>query len=638
MGPEVLVGICVERSLEMIVGLLGILKSGGAYLPLDPSYPKERLAFMLKDAAPAVLLTQEKFLTDMPEHTVPIMSLEDELPDVPLPLNSEATAPNRAYLMYTSGSTGLPKAVEVLHQNVVHLVKEVDYAALDMNQVLLQLAPLTFDASTFEIWGSLLNGARLVICRSGGLSLEELGGLVRSHGITTLWLTAGLFRLMAGERLEDLQGVRQLLAGGDVLPMSQVRRVLSEMPNCRLINGYGPTECTTFSCCYTVTGMSRSLPAVPIGRPIANTQVYVLDGQMELVPIGVAGELYIAGAGVARGYLNRPELTAEKFIANPFGEGRLYKTGDLVRWRADGNLEFLGRLDDQVKIRGFRIELGEVEVALREHPMVKDAVVVAREDAPGDKRLVAYVVAEGKASPSSVELREFLSAALPAYMVPTAFVVLDKMPLTPSGKLDRRGLPVPDMNALPREREYVAPRTAVEEVLCGIWAEVLGVEKVGIHDNFFELGGDSLLSIHVVYKARKLGLALDTKQLFLQQTIAKLALTVQLTDTVRSPTELVVGQCSLLPIQRWAISIDSFDLNYWNLGFVFAFDQTFDINIVEKSSKDVDSTARGSKASVESKSRRVRSVCRCVRGFASDLCGSERHSQRIDRDKTKGTV
>ncbi|CBN58601.1 MULTISPECIES: non-ribosomal peptide synthetase [Kamptonema] len=398
VGPEVLVGICVERSLEMIVGILGILKAGGAYVPLDPTYPKERLAFMLEDASVPVLLTQTRLVESLP-HQARVVCLDADW-EVIERQSEENPSPqvihdNLAYVMYTSGSTGIPKGVSVIHQGVVRLVKDTNYVNLSAEEVFLQLAPISFDASTLEIWGSLLNGGRLVIMPPHTPSLQELGEAIWGYQITTLWLTAGLFHIMVDEHLEDLKQVRQLLAGGDILSVPHVQKVIQELKGCQLINGYGPTENTTFTCCYRITEVNLIENSIPIGRSISNTQVYLLDTHLQLVPIGVPGELYIGGDGLARGYLNRPELTAERFILNPFSDkpsDRLYKTGDLARYLPDGNIEFLGRIDQQVKIRGFRIELGEIEAVLSQHPEVRESVVIKREDTSGNQRLVAYVV------------------------------------------------------------------------------------------------------------------------------------------------------------------------------------------------------------------------------------------------------
>ncbi|HLF24969.1 MAG TPA: amino acid adenylation domain-containing protein [Anaerolineae bacterium] len=530
VGPEAIVGVCTERSVEMIVALLGILKAGGAYLPLDPCYPTERLTFMQAEGQVSVLLTQQHLLASLPPHHGQVFCLDREWQpaarECESNLMSRTSAQNLAYVMYTSGSTGRPKGISVTHQNIVRLVKETNYARFGADEIFLQLAPLAFDASTLEVWGALLNGGRLVVFPAGTPSLEELGAELRRREITTLWLTAGLFHQMVDYRLADLGRVRQLLAGGDVLSAAHVLKVLRELPNVQLINGYGPTENTTFTCCYRLERVEQVGHTVSIGRPIANTCVYVLDGFGQPAPVGVVGELYIGGAGLARGYLGRPELTAERFVPDPFGGeagARLYRTGDRARYRPDGNIEFLGRLDHQVKIRGYRIELGEIEAALNQHPAVREAVVVAREDQPGNRRLVAYLV------PNAVgheigDLRRFLHDKLPEYMLPSAFAVLEALPLMPNGKVDRRALPAPEQTRPGLADTYAAPRTPVEGILAGIWAEVLGLKQVGIHDNFFELGGHSLLATQIVSRVRSAcQVELPLRTIFEVSTIASLA-------------------------------------------------------------------------------------------------------------------
>ncbi|HEX5870238.1 MAG TPA: amino acid adenylation domain-containing protein, partial [Longimicrobium sp.] len=476
VGPESRVGICLERGPDLIVAILAALKAGGAYVPLDPAYPAERLAFMLADSAVAVLLTQASLRDALPARdgvrTVSIDGEREQIERESAENPTEAsTAGSLAYVMYTSGSTGTPRGVAVEQRSVVRLVRGANYVALGPDEVILGAAPVSFDASTFEIWGALLNGGRVVLVPGTNPSLEELGRTLTRHGVTTLWLTAGLFQVMVDERLDDFAGVRQLLAGGDVLSVAHVKKFLAAAPACRLINGYGPTENTTFTCCYTVPDRWRG-GAIPIGTPISSTRVYVLDPALRPAPLGVPGELYAAGAGVARGYVNRPALTAERFIPDPFSAepgARMYRTGDRARWRADGVVEYLGRVDAQVKVRGFRIELGEIETVLRRHDGVIDCVVVAREDVPGDRRLAAYIVGDADAE----ALRAHLRQSLPDYMVPGAFVSLESLPLTPNGKIDRRALPEPDA---PAGTEYVAPRSAGEEIVAGILAEVLNAE------------------------------------------------------------------------------------------------------------------------------------------------------------------
>ncbi|NET16006.1 MAG: amino acid adenylation domain-containing protein, partial [Okeania sp. SIO1H6] len=401
--PETLVGICVERSVEMVVGILAILKAGGAYVPLDPNYPTSRLNYMVEDAKLSIILSQEKWQHHLPSTAAQVICLDPELPNTASSenLTVSITSEHQAYMMYTSGSTGLPKGVNIRHQGVVRLVKNTNYIKLTQEDIFLQLAPISFDAATLEIWGSLLNGGTLVVMPPHQPSLGEIGAAIRENQVTTLWLSAGLFQLMVEEQLENLKSLKQLLAGGDVLSVTHVQKVLEKLPGCQLINGYGPTENTTFTCCFQVKADSNLEKSVPIGKPISNTQVYILDSKNQPVPIGVAGELHIGGDGLAIGYHHRPELTAEKFIPNPFENSKLYKTGDLARYLGDGNIEFIGRIDHQVKIRGYRIETGEIEAVINSYPIVKETVVVATEDNPGDKRLVAYIVPETQTTTTS---------------------------------------------------------------------------------------------------------------------------------------------------------------------------------------------------------------------------------------------
>jgi aspartate racemase len=530
VGPEVLVGICAQRSLEMVVGVLGILKAGGAYMPLDPDYPKQRLAFMLEDMKVPVLLTQASLKDQLPNYPGTIVCLDSEWKQIAVEstdnLRAGATANNLAYVIYTSGSTGQPKGSCIEHRSVVRLVKETNYVELGPQEVFLQFAPISFDASTFELWGSLLNGAKLVVFPPHRPSLEELGEFIQKEGITTLWLTAALFHQMVDGQLETLTHVRQILAGGEALSVPHVQKMIEGLGNHRLINGYGPTENTTFTACHVMTAASRIGRSVPIGVPISNTQVYILDRHMQPVPVGVCGELYIGGDGLAREYLNRPALTAERFISHPFSDepgARLYKTGDTVCYLQDGSIEFLGRVDHQVKIRGFRVELGEIEATLAQHPAVKETVVLCREDQPGDKRLVAYMVG-ADVTFSADDLRNFLRKRLPEYMVPAAFVVLDALPLTPIGKIDRKALPVLDGTRPEMDIDFIPPRTGTEQSIAAIWRELLQIEDIGIYDDFFELGGHSLLATQVMSRlSAALNLELPLHVLFESSTIDGLA-------------------------------------------------------------------------------------------------------------------
>ena len=518
VAPGELVGLCAERGIEAIAGMLAILKAGAAYLPIDPAYPAERILFMLEDAQVRVLLAQPRLVHRLPSHGAKVISLDaGEVGSLPGELPRGGAPDQLAYAMFTSGSTGRPKAVAVPHRAVVRLVKGTNFARIDASQTFLQSSPISFDASTLEIWGPLLNGGKLAILPGAHPSLQELGSAIRRHGVTSLWLTAGLFQVMVDERPADLLPLQQLLAGGDVLSVPHVTRVLRDLPALRLINGYGPTENTTFSCCHTVD--RAPVGPVPIGRPISNSTAYVLDHRRRLLPSGVAGELYVGGEGLALGYVGRPELTAEKFVETRFG--RMYRTGDLARWTPEGVLEFLGRIDTQVKVRGFRVELGEIEAVLALHEAVREAAVAARDSGPGDKRLVAWVVLRRKLQQPAAELRAYLSARLPDYMVPSAFAVLESLPLGATGKVDRRALPEPE--AAPAAAPAAA-KTGFEQQVAKEWRRVLGREEIGLHDNFFELGGSSLLLVQVHSRLeRLLGRELPIVRLFEFPTIASLA-------------------------------------------------------------------------------------------------------------------
>lgn len=530
VGPEHTVGILMRRSAEMIVAVLGVLKAGAAYVPVEESYPARRREEIFEDAGVSVVVRDEEREEEISEEVAGKKRKEVKVEKDAIETVAEwernppsvAKGDNLAYVMHTSGTTGAAKGIAVTHRGVARLVKAVDYVELGRDEVILQYAPIGFDASTFEIWGSLLNGGRLVIAPPRRLLLEELGEIIKQNQITTLWLTAGLFHLMADERLEDLTSVRQLLAGGDVVSAEHARKVFKRAKVKRLINGYGPTENTTFTCCHSMSEETELSASVPIGRPINNTQVYVLDLNLEPAPVGVPGELHIGGDGLARHYLNQAELVAEKFIPNPFSErpgARLYKTGDAVQYLDDGAIEFQGRIDRQVKIRGFRIEPREVEVLLKRCAGVRDAIVEVREvaakiesHAQKDKRLIAYILSEPETMLSRDHLRDYLQERLPHYMIPHAFVMLDRFPLTPNGKVDRESLPLPDKTSDDFNETFAAPRTPVEEKVVEIWRHVLGREQIGIHDNFFHLGGHSLMGTQIVSRLRdalEVNLSLD---------------------------------------------------------------------------------------------------------------------------------
>ncbi|MEP7121093.1 MAG: non-ribosomal peptide synthase/polyketide synthase [Byssovorax sp.] len=530
VGPEVRVGLFARRSLEMVVATLAILKAGGAYVPLDPGYPPQRLAFLRDDAGLRLLVTAGA----VPEPSLfegaelgSVDAADASLADESCArVDAGTTGASLAYVMYTSGSTGTPKGVLVLHRGVVRLVVGTGYVPFGADEVFLQLAPIAFDAATFEIWGPLLHGGKLVVFPSDPPALDELGAVVRRHGVTTLWLTTGLFNVVVDTDLDSLRSLRRVLTGGDALSVAHVARALAGLPGVAIINGYGPTEGTTFTTCHTVS-LADTMGPIPIGRPIANTTVYVLDPRGRLAPVGVPGELYVGGDGVARGYLDRPELTAERFVPHPFGgEGALYRTGDLARFREGGALAFLGRRDFQVKIRGFRIELGEIEAVLAQHPAVRAVAVLAREDHPGEKRLVAYVVLDDAAAPDVASLAAFLGARLPDHLVPSAFVTLAALPLNANGKVDRRALPAPDA-PVTAERAHVAPRGPLEQALAAIFADVLHIAEISAEAGFFELGGHSLLATQVVARVRAaFGIELPLRVLFEASTPAELSLRV----------------------------------------------------------------------------------------------------------------
>lgn len=538
--PEILVGVYLERSLEMIVGFLGILKAGGAYVPLDPNYPSERLNYMVADSQMSIILTHSSLLphlsltlersacssASLSQTKIICWDKDFEIASQSShnPINN-CTPENLAYIIYTSGSTGKPKGVCVLHQSVVRLGINTDYVHLQPEDTIAQAANTAFDAATFEIWGALLNGAKLVILDQDTVtSAQNLANSIRTTGINTLFLTTALFNQIIQEVPTAFQPLRYLLFGGEAVDPHWVRQVINQGAPENLLHLYGPTENTTFSTWYPVKKVAPNAETIPIGRPIANTEVYVLDPYQQLVPIGVPGELYLGGDGLARAYFHRQELTSEKFVPHPFKSGeRLYKTGDKVKLLPDGNIQFLGRIDFQVKIRGFRIELGEIETVLTQHPQVQQVVVIVREDHPGNKYLTAYIVSATETLTSS-ELRQFLKGNLPEYMIPAAFVMLKALPLTPNGKVDRLVLPKPETTNSELEAAFVAPGTALEAKLAEIWCTVLHREQVGIYDNFFELGGHSLLITSVISRIQEhFSIVLPLRSLFTAPTIAELS-------------------------------------------------------------------------------------------------------------------
>jgi amino acid adenylation domain-containing protein len=560
--PEVPVGICMERCLEMVIGIIGILKAGGAYVPLDPAFPMERRSFILEDSRASVLLTQRRGVEDGPAApAIRVVCLDSDWDAIAReseanPL-SRGTDRNAAYIIYTSGSTGQPKGVIVEHRGLVNAVKWLtETLELSVTDRCLLKTPITFDAAGREIFPILTAGGSLVIAEPDGhRDCRYIAQTIRDEDISVLHCVPSFLRLLVEEpAFEAALALRTVMCGGEALPSEAVVR-FHRRSKAVLYNVYGPTETiidSTYGLCERDVGHST----VSIGRPIPNARIYILDDMLRLVPIGVAGNLYIGGEGLARGYLNRPDLTAERFIPDPFSAepgARLYKTGDLARHLPDGRSEFLGRTDDQVKIRGFRIELGEIEVALREHPAVRESIVVVDEDTPGDKRLLAYVVAERELSPTGNALSSFLKTKLPEYMVPAAFVPLEALPLMPNGKVDRQALPVAGRTRPELEKGFVAPRTPVEELLSDIWAQVLGIERVGVHDNFFELGGHSLLATQAVSRMREaFTMEIPLRRLFEVPTVAGLAESIEVAGRagrgLQAPPILPVPRNGYLPL------------------------------------------------------------------------------------------
>ncbi|HEU0253264.1 MAG TPA: amino acid adenylation domain-containing protein, partial [Pyrinomonadaceae bacterium] len=508
VGTETLVALCVERSIEMVVGLLGILKAGGAFVPLDPSHPQKRLSFTLNDTQAPVILTQASLAAAFAEQQARVLCLDWEWETISS--ESEQNPPgivgpaNLAYVIYTSGSTGQPKGVQVTHGALSnHMLWMREEIPLNATDRLLQKTSFTFDASIWEFFLPLMCGAQLVLARPGGQQDSAyLVETLMAEEITVLQVVPTMLRVLLAEKdISRCRSLRRLFCGGEVVTNDLQERFFSHFDETELYNLYGPTEATIQVTCWHCERESQMV--VPIGRPIPNVQFYVLDAQLQPVPVGVAGELYIGGASLARGYLNRPDLTAERFIPNPFSHtagARLYRTGDLTRYREDGRLEFLGRKDSQVKLRGFRIELGEIESVLGQHESVQTGLAVVREDSAGEPRLVAYVIASEGRKIETAELRQYLSQRLPLYMVPAVFVTLEALPLLSNGKIDRKALPAPE--AMAEVREFVAPRTPIEEMLAGLWREVLGVDRVGATDDFFELGGHSLLATRLLSRVR----------------------------------------------------------------------------------------------------------------------------------------
>jgi amino acid adenylation domain-containing protein len=525
---ESVVGIALDRSIAMVVSMLAVLKTGACYLPLDASYPQDRLRFMVEDSGAKILLTDKAGCGAFHGVLLDVIDLDAEQDAI----NSESadnlvhagTSDALSYVMYTSGSVGVPKGVEVLHRGIVRLVKNTNYIQLDSSDVIAQVSKFSFDAITFEVWGALLNGGRLVILPYETiLSPSRFAEALRHSKITSMFLTAALFNIVAKRKPDAFAHMRNLLVGGDVVSPESARIVLATAPPERLVNGYGPTECTTFSCCHHIDQVPES-GSIPIGHPIANSETYLLDRFLQPVPVGVIGEIYLGGDGLARGYRNRAELTAQRFVPHPFKKDdlqRLYKTGDKGRYREDGSVEFFGRTDHQIKLRGHRIEPGEIEAVLRKHPEVADCVVVLATRPYGEQCLIAYADKRPHCDPDEDQLKDFLARRLPGYMIPTHIAVLDTFPLTPEGKINRKALPP---YSPPKLASAELPSSELESKISEVWKSILGRPVVSLDDNFFDLGGTSLLLAAVENELHtRLNITIAITDLFRFPTIRKLA-------------------------------------------------------------------------------------------------------------------
>ena len=594
--PDVLVGICVEHSLEMLVVILGVLKAGGAYLPLDPAYPQERLAHMLSDSQVSVLLTTAKLQTNLPANSTNIVCLDTDWAKISrnsdANLHSGVQPDNLAYVIYTSGSTGKSKGVMIAHRGVVnHSYAIAKNYQLTSSDRILQFARFSFDVAAEEIFPTWLTGATLVLRPTEIPTISDFAQFVNQEKLTVLNLPVSYWQEWVNQmpQVSWSENVRLLIVGSDKVQLEQFLAWQNHAgKNVAWRNAYGPTEATITTTIYSseLSSEPANTNFLPIGRPIVNTQIYILDRRLQPVPIGVKGELHIGGAGLARGYLNQPELTAQKFISHPFNDlqnAKIYKTGDLARYQPDGTIEFIGRIDHQVKIRGFRIELGEIEAVLTQYPQVQESVVVASLDQDGNQRLIAYIVC-GQEQAHNSELRRFLKEKLPEYMVPSVFVTLESLPLLPNGKLNRHTLPIPEASS-EEQVEVIAPRSDIEKTLAQIWAEILGCKQVSIHDNFFELGGDSILCLQMVAKANQLGLRFTPKQLFQHQTIAELAAVVDHTPAIQAEQGLVTGAVALTPIQHWFFAENLPELHHYNQSVLLKVPPNLEPKLLEQAAQ-----------------------------------------------------
>ncbi|MES9512241.1 amino acid adenylation domain-containing protein, partial [Streptomyces sp. NPDC000609] len=609
VGPETLVAVCMQRSTELVATFLAAAKAGAAFVPLDLRSPVSRMAAILSDAQAHLLLAdpglrEHDIVRTAEEQGTRVVFIDTHTFAEPGTAEAIAVPPARvlpdqaAYIMYTSGSTGTPKGIVTTHADVTALLRDSRWNVGPADRVLFH-APHAFDASTYELWAPLVHGGSVSIAPEVKLDSAALHHLITDTRVTHIHVTAGLFRVISEEHPEIFTDVTEVLTGGDVVPPTAVRRLLGALPHLTVRHLYGPTETTLCATQHLVTTEADLGHTLPIGSPMDDTRVYVLDSALRPAPVGVPGELYIAGAGLARGYLNRPGLTAERFVACPFGAvgERMYRTGDLARWRADGTLDYLGRTDDQVKIRGFRIELGEIEAALLDRPGIAQATAIVREDTPGDKRLTAYVVpAEGTATASDTVdtsgIRTDLAAVLPDYMVPSAILVLDTLPLTVNGKLDRRALPAPD-HTTALEASYRAPRTPDEQLMCEAFADILGLPQVGIDDNFFDLGGHSLLATRLVSRVRStLQVELPLRVIFESPTVAALAPRLSKADQAAVPALVATARPDVVPLsleqrRMWFLSeLEGTNASY-NIPLTLRLDGPLDRSALESALRDV---------------------------------------------------
>ncbi|HYW74158.1 MAG TPA: amino acid adenylation domain-containing protein, partial [Pyrinomonadaceae bacterium] len=600
VGPNVLVALCVTRSLEMLVGLLGVLKAGGAYLPLDPDHPQTRLAFQIAEGPCPILLTEEKLLSRMSDFTGETVCLdrdqhrlEDESSENPDPVNSLS---DLAYVIFTSGSTGVPKGVEITHRSLANYSSFI-CRLLGPDQTnrlsgfhFATVSTLSADLGNTCIFPSLISGGCLHILDYEVVTDgQKFAEYLIEHPIDVLKIVPShLSALLPSLKRGTVFPRSHLILGGETFSFDLLRRIAELSGSCQVFNHYGPTETTVGSLVHHVNQHQETYEwsrTVPIGRPIANTEIFILDDRRRPVPPGVAGELYLGGAGLARGYLNRPDETNACFIKNPFSsdaDARLYRTGDLARYLPDGNVEFCGRADQQVKVNGFRIELGEIENGLRQHPDLREAIVQVGEDELGHIHLIAYCVPQGESAPSPGELRSALMEILPGYMIPRRFITLKSLPLTPNGKVDRGALPPPHTIPAGGRREIVSPRTPAEKELAGIWKDVLGVGDVGVYDNFFELGGDSVLTIQIIARARQAGLAITPKQVFDYPTIAALAEFAATNLALAIDQGPVSGPAPLLPIQQWFFERDLPEPQHYNQALLLEVKPTLTASAIEK--------------------------------------------------------